>query len=303
MLLGWLVFAMIGVIMGLVAFIVDVLVESLIMWKWNATSAQLTTNLAVAWVIFMGISILFGGVGSILTVFVGPGAVGSGIAELMGYFNGIDLDGLIGVRTFLVKILGTSLGVAAGLCIGKEGPLAHIGANVGHMVLYLPFDFMKYFRNDKVKRELAAAGAAAGVSAAFGAPIGGCLLAYEISKPATFWSFELTWKIFFCSSIATFTLNLLICVMKGEDVSITNAGLIKFGEYDENPYKLQDFPFFIILGIFGGLLGSFFIYVNFELNLMRKKYLTSPWMKALECIFLTAVTATVLFFTPRILSN
>jgi len=26
--------------------------------------------------------------------------------------------------------------------------------------------------------------------------------------------------------------------MKGEDLSITNAGLIKFGEYDENPYKL-----------------------------------------------------------------
>ena len=41
--------------------------------------------------------------------------------------------------------------------------------------------------------------------------------------------------------------------------------MIKFGEYDENPYKLQDFPFFIILGIFGGLLGSFFIYVNFEI--------------------------------------
>ena len=85
---------------------------------------------------------------------------------------------------------------------------------------------------------MAAAGAAAGVSAAFGSPIGGSLLAYEISKPSTYWSFDLTWKIFFCSSISTFTLNLLICIMKGKDLSITNAGLIKFGEYDENPYKL-----------------------------------------------------------------
>ena len=51
--------------------------------------------------------------------------------------------------------------------------------------------------------------------------------------------------------------------MKGEDLSITNAGLIKFGEYDENPYKLQDFPFFVILGIFGGLLGAMFIYVKY----------------------------------------
>ena len=44
-----------------------------------------------------------------------------------------------------MKILGTSLGVAASLAIGKEGPLAHIGAIVGHMVLYMPFSFVKYF--------------------------------------------------------------------------------------------------------------------------------------------------------------
>lgn len=91
--------------------------------------------------------------------------------------------------------------------------------------------------------------------------------------------------------------------MKGEDLSITNAGLIKFGEYDENPYKIQDFPFFIILGIFGGLLGSFFIYVNFELNVIRKRLLTTKWLKLLETIGLCALTATVLFFTPKILSK
>ena len=96
---------------------------------------------------------------------------------------------------------------------------------------------------------------------------------YEISRPSTYWSFGLTWKIFFCSSISTFTLNILHCIDRGQDLSITNAGMIKFGEYDENPYKLADFPFFIILGVFGGLLGSFFIFVNFELNLIRKKYL------------------------------
>jgi H+/Cl- antiporter ClcA len=51
--------------------------------------------------------------------------------------------------------------------------------------------------------------------------------------------------------------------MKGEDVRITNAGLIKFGKFDENPYKLQDFPFFMLLGVFGGLLGALFIQLNF----------------------------------------
>ena len=64
--------------------------------------------------------------------------MGSGIAELMGYFNGIHIPGLIGVRTLIVKVLGTSLGVSASLAIGKEGPLAHCGSNCGILALYLP---------------------------------------------------------------------------------------------------------------------------------------------------------------------
>jgi H+/Cl- antiporter ClcA len=91
---------------------------------------------------------------------------------------------------------------------------------------------MKFFRNNVNKREIAAAGAAAGISAAFGSPIGGSLFAYEISRPQTFWSFGLMWKTFFCSSISTFVLNILSCAWAGNDLSITNAGLIKFGEYD-----------------------------------------------------------------------
>ena len=105
---------------------------------------------------------------------------------------------------------------------------------------------MELFRNDEDKREIAAAGCAASVSAAFGSPIGGSLFAYEISRPSTYWSFGLTWKIFFCSSVSTFFLNILHCLRTVESVLIVNAGLIKFGQYDEYPYKLHDFPFFLI---------------------------------------------------------
>jgi H+/Cl- antiporter ClcA len=104
-----------------------------------------TKGTGTAWLVFLLLSTLFGGIAAFLTVFVGPGATGSGIAELMGYFNGIHIPQMIGVRTLIVKILGTGLGVAASLAIGKEGPLAHIGAIVGHMVLYMPFNFCKYF--------------------------------------------------------------------------------------------------------------------------------------------------------------
>jgi chloride channel 7 len=112
------------------------------------------------------------------------------------------------MRAFIVKFFGVALAVSAGLCVGKEGPLVHMGAIIGCASPYFPIGISKYFRNDFEKRKLLAVGVAAGVSAAFGAPIGGALFSYELSKPNTFWSFSLTWKVFFASTIATFTLSL-----------------------------------------------------------------------------------------------
>ena len=119
----------------------------------------------------------------------------------MAYLNGINYPKFFCYRTLFVKIFGLCLAVSAGLCVGKEGPLAHIGAIIGHAVVYLPINALQKFRNAIDKREIACAGAAAGVAAAFGSPIGGTLLIYEASRPSTFWSFGLTWKIFFASSI------------------------------------------------------------------------------------------------------
>ena len=95
---------------------------------------------------------------------------------------------------------------------------------------YLPLGISKYFRNDFEKRKLLAVGVAAGVSAAFGAPIGGALFSYELSKPNTFWSFSLTWKVFFASTIATFTLSLFKQLQEGKDyLTVSSADIIKLG--------------------------------------------------------------------------
>ena len=103
---------------------------------------MLDKSLGSGWLVFTVFSLLFGGIAAILTVFVGPGAAGGGTAELMGYLNGINYPDFIGVRTLGVKIVGLGFAVSSGLCIGKEGPLAHIGAIVGHLVLYMPFSFL-----------------------------------------------------------------------------------------------------------------------------------------------------------------
>ena len=61
------------------------------------------------------------------------------------------------------------LAVAAGLSLGKEGPMVHMACCIGNILAYL---FPKYGRNEAKKREILSAASAAGVSVAFGAPIG-----------------------------------------------------------------------------------------------------------------------------------
>lgn len=149
-------------------------------------------------------------VGSLLTVTIGPGATGSGIAEIIAYLNGVNYPNFISWRTLVIKALCVVLAISGQCFIGKEGPLAHIGANVGILCLYfIPIPAFDYFKNEETKRELACAGVSTGVSVAFGAPIGGCLFSYELSKPSTFWTFEMLWKTFFASAVGTYTLSTL----------------------------------------------------------------------------------------------
>ena len=90
--------------------------------------------------------------------------------------SGFIIRGYLGATTFVVKSVGLVLAVGAGLSLGKEGPLVHVACCCGNLFTRL---FPKYRNNEAKKREVLSAAAAAGVSVAFGAPVGGVLFSLE----------------------------------------------------------------------------------------------------------------------------
>ena len=76
----------------------------------------------------------------------------------------------------MIIYTGLMLAVASGLSLGKEGPLVHVACCLGNILSYF---FPKYRKNEAKKREVLSASAAAGVSVAFGAPVGGVLFSLE----------------------------------------------------------------------------------------------------------------------------
>lgn len=128
-----------GVIIALFAFVMDVIEESLVHFKDHFTQHQIDNqDITGSWLFYCTFSAFLGVISCTLTTFWGPGAAGSGVAEIIGYLNGVNYPDTIDIKTLITKTFGVILAVAGTLCVGKEGPLAHIGANVGALVVYLP---------------------------------------------------------------------------------------------------------------------------------------------------------------------
>ena len=222
-------YIMLGVFIGATAALMDLIEETLVHFKDHFTQLQIEqNNLLSSWIFYATFSAFLGVLSCTLTTFWGPGAAGSGVAEIIGYVNGINYPETININTLITKVFGVVLAVAGTLCVGKEGPLAHIGACAGALILYVFGDKLKFLHNDHKKRQFIAAGASAGVSVAFGAPIGGALFVFELSKPNPFWKFSMLWKTFLACSSAVFFLAIFEAMIAGH-LDHWTASALKFG--------------------------------------------------------------------------
>ena len=283
----WLVTSAVGCVTGCFAYGIDIGAKQLVKLKWWVVFLSRGSDDEPSfWPMFAVYCLYTSALASVaaaLVVLVAPIAGGSGIPEVKSYLQGCRVPGLLRTRTLLAKTVGVLCSVASGLVLGKEGPMIHTGAIVAaglsqgsSKTCRLRTMWLKRFRNDHDKRDFVSAGAAAGVAAAFGAPIGGVLFALE--EAATYWSQPLTWRTFFCALCSTLMLNVLLSTEPGNQFGqISSDGLIAFGSFLNqtsaerlhNTPQLVHFPVFVLLGAGGGLLGAAFINLNERLSRWR----------------------------------
>ncbi|XP_052816408.1 H(+)/Cl(-) exchange transporter 7-like isoform X2 [Mya arenaria] len=303
----WLIVFFIGLLTAVLAAAVHILVEKISHAKFTLIQSFLErcskeSCLYQPFFIWIGINLSVTCLGSALVVYLQPKAAGSGIPLIKSYLNGVKIPGLLTLECFVAKVAGVVMSILGGLACGKEGPMAHggsiIAAGLGRGRVRLPcknkrVSLYEGFRDDREIRDFVSAGAASGVSAAFGAPVGGTL--FSVEEAASFWSQSLTWRVFFSAMISCFFTNLLLSVFHGTPNQLSAPGLVRFNVFPNLSFDLIEIPVFLIMAVVGGLIGAAFVVLNYKLTVFRNRYIKLRWLKVIEAGAVAVVTGAASF--------
>jgi len=133
------------------------------------------TSEVFSWVIPIGAAALFVGLAVHLVARFAPEAAGSGIQEIEGALEGT--RPLRWQRVLPVKFFGGILSLGSGMVAGREGPTVQMGGALGRMLAD------RFRLTAESSHVLVAAGAGAGLAAAFNAPLAGILFVLEEMRP------------------------------------------------------------------------------------------------------------------------
>lgn len=303
---SWLVLSLIGITIGSIAAIVAIIAEYLNSLKNGYCSTNFYLNKSFCcwgieegqcdlwkpwslvsffnYLVFVILSISFAITAGYLVQKYGKLAAGSGISEVKCIVSGFHLENFLTFPTLSTKALTLPLVIASGLSVGKEGPSVHYAAAAGYCVNQFCSKFFFTDSSYHSMREYIIASSAAGVAVAFGSPIGGVL--FGIEEITSNYKLSTLWKCFFCSLVATSTLSFINPYRAGQ--------LVIFEvEYDKD-WHFFEIPFFVILGIFGGIYGIICSKFNIIFVGYRQKYLSKYPLR--EILVLSSVTSIICYF-------
>ncbi len=223
---------LIGVVAGLAAIVLKTGVGWLGGWRVRLAS--------MGWAEYiLPIGGACGGlIAGIIIQWIAPEAYGSGVPQVKAVLARVPL--VLDLRTALGKLIAAVISIGSGIVLGREGPTIQVGAALASQL-------SQWFpTSPEYRRQLIAAGASAGLAAAFNTPITGVLFVVEVLLQDTS-SFSLGTGI-----LAAFIGALISRHLGGGEFSAvtTYATGIQF--------YASEIPIYMIVGILTGIAGALF---------------------------------------------
>jgi CIC family chloride channel protein len=246
-----------AVLIGLVAASAAVLLKQgvLGLGTWRVKASLLLPAGLLLPVLGMGCGFLAG----LLIERVAPETAGSGIPQVKAALAYVPIT--LNLRVAIAKLVGTTLTLASGFVLGRQGPTVQIGAALAaQLSRWVP-------ASPDHQRQLIAAGSAAGLAAGFDAPIAGVLfvieeLLHDVS------SLTLGTAI-----LASFTGGVVSRVLSGPNL---NLGIPLL---QQTQFMPQEIPFFLLLGLLTGFWAALFNRSILTSLTLSRRYLPLglPW--------------------------
>jgi CIC family chloride channel protein len=192
------------------------------------------------WLVLPLAGFLFGGLTGVCLQWFAPEAGGGGIPQVKAVLAQLPMS--LSLRGAFVKMLGTIFILGAGFTLGRRGPTVHLGATLAaQLSVWLP-------TSPQHRRQMIAAGAAAGLAAGFNTPIAGIVFVVEeLMRDISGFTLE-------TAILASFTGAVVSRLLGPAEVAL--PGLSQQGW--EVTFASQEIPFFLLLGISAAILGVLF---------------------------------------------
>jgi H+/Cl- antiporter ClcA len=210
-----------------------------------------------------------------------PEAHGSGIPQVETILS--DRGKIRWWRIIPVKFVSSICAIAPGLLLGREGPTIHMGAACGEAVAALGSTAEKH------RKPLIAAGVAAGLAAAFNAPLAGILLVTEEMRK----EFDNTRVSLLCVIIASCAAIVVNSSWLGQGLDLHLPPMARA--------PLLELPLYLLLGIVAGV---------FAVTFNRSLLFAVAWFNTLNSkgTYLAALTVGVavgilVWFLPEVVGG
>jgi chloride channel 7 len=293
------------IVVGITVGMVDGAIVEVLHWlhDWKTHVLDWTTNqhnAGVSSLVMLSFCLPFTLIAAAAVILIAPKAAGSGLAEVKAMLNGSHISKLLTFTAAFVKIFGIIFTITAGLALGREGPMVHIGAAIANFIVHIPWFYQRIIGVHATRRAQAVfnirsqainiyviMGGAAGVSAAFNAPMTGVL--YMLEEMATHWPTWLTVQAFACTLFAAMTMQ---CVAYGADqMGDGTSAFFTAGGHTviASNWVAADMPIFILIGLIGGLASSVLIIGCKTVFTLRARITRTmgPWWSIAEVTALT----------------